>query len=397
MTRRLPVSGILVLVGAAGAIVLAQPEWQDVVRNLRHPNPETRLDAVDRLGRAGYVAAIEPIAPLVADADDRVQAAAIEAELSFFLTERVTSTRAKSRAQQAFEAGPLVRGSAAAPATLIDVLVTAIRDENARVRFDAVHAVGFIAEPPLPAGQVRALSEELDHYDPVIRMATARVLGRLGQREASDRLLRALDDSNSTVRQFAVESLGLVREDRAVHRLRDLIVRSGGKNIDGFVLALARIGVPDDLALFRQHLASPNAPTRRAAAEGLGRLEDRASIESLEQLAKTDPSASVRLAAAFALQRLGQAQSHTIASMLILEREGEQARGYLFELGRAAVPGLQSVLAVATDSRHRADLVQAVGYLGTTADLPLIEPFLKDRDARVSRAATHAMYRLRRQ
>jgi HEAT repeat protein len=230
---------VLTLTAAATTVVAAQPQWQDVIRNLRHPDAETRLSAVERLGRANHVAAVEPVAPLVRDPDDRVQAAALEAELAFFLADRVSDRRlfggGRSRAQQAFDAGPLVRTAAAAPPALIDALIAAIRDENARVRFDAVHALGFIAEPPLAPDQLRALTEELDHYDPIIRAATARVLGRLGQREAGDRLLAAIDDSRETVRVFAVEALGLIREDRVAPRLRDLIARADGRDTEGLV------------------------------------------------------------------------------------------------------------------------------------------------------------------
>src|SRR5690606_5459692 len=94
MSRRFPQLFLLpALVTTAAAALTAQSPWQDVVRNLRHPNAATRLDAVERLGRAGYVQAIDPIAPLVADPDDRVQSAAMEAELTFFLTERLGGRR----------------------------------------------------------------------------------------------------------------------------------------------------------------------------------------------------------------------------------------------------------------------------------------------------------------
>ena len=71
------------------AVPAAQPDpYLDVIRNLRHPNPETRLEALAQLNRAAYADAAEAVAPLVTDPDDRVQAAAIDAELSFFLIDR---------------------------------------------------------------------------------------------------------------------------------------------------------------------------------------------------------------------------------------------------------------------------------------------------------------------
>ena len=380
----------------------AQPQWQDVIRNLRHPNAQTRLDAVERLGRANYVAAVDPLAPLVRDPDDRVQAAAIDAELTFFLSDRLSDRRilgvggSKSRAQLAFEGGPLLRTAVPAPPSLIDVLIAAIRDENPRVRFDAVHALGFIAEVPLPPEQLRALADEMDHYDPVIRAATARVLGRLRQRDAGDRLLVAVDDSSESVRLFAVEALGFVREDRALPKVRDLIARAGKRNVDGLTLTMARIGAPDDLAYFKAHLADKSAGVRRAAAEGIGRIGDRASVGAIDQLAMSDRAPAVRLAAAFALHRLGRSQSQAIASALADDERTTQAREYLFELGPEALPGVQEALKVAVLSRHRADLIQAIGYLGSSADLPAVEPLLRDPDERVQRAANAAVIRLAR-
>lgn len=401
--RSHPSRGLAVALAAVGVLAATgQPQWQDVIRNLRHPEAGARLAAVERLGRANYAAAIEPLAPLLGDPDDRVQAAALEAELTFFLTDRLSDRRilgfggTRSRAQQAFDAGPLLRSATPAPPALVEALIAAIRDENARVRFDAVHALGFIAETPLPAVTLAAIAAELDHYDPIIRAATARVLGRLGQREAGDRLMAALDDSSETVRTFAAEALGLVREDRARTRLRDLVARASGRSTDALILALARIGAPDDAPLFREQLTSRSAGARRAGAEGLGRIGDRASLDALEQLASADRGADVRLAAAFALHRLGQPQSHVIASMLARDELMTQARDYLLEIGGDALPGVVEALRVATDPRHRADLTQMIGYIGTADALAVVEPLLRDPNDRVARAATVATLRLKR-
>jgi HEAT repeat protein len=402
MSPRVLAAVVLAGVACTSAAAASQLQWQDVIRNLRHPEADERLEAVEELRRSNHLAAIEPIASLIRDPDDRVQAAALEAELTFFLNENVGDRRIldiggqKSRAQQAFDSGPLIRNAMSAPPVLIDALIGAMRDANARVRFDAIHTLGFVAEPPLPLEQLRLLAGELDHYDPVMRIATARVLGRLGQRQAGDALTAALQDSNATVRRYVVEALGLIREDRALIALRDRLAWSKGENVDGIVLALARIGSPDDAAMFRQGLNDRSENIRRAAAEGLGRAGDRGAIDGLRRLMMTDRSETVRMAAAFGLQKLGEVQTHTLGSMLILDDEGPQALGYLLELGPAAVPGIHEVFKVATDPRHIADLIQTLGYLGSASDLPTVEFFLKSPDERVVRAATAASARLRR-
>ena len=392
-------------VAAAGGLTLppagAQAQWQDVLRNLRHPSAETRLKAVGTLADAAYTPAAEAVAPLVADSDDRVQSAAIEAELTFYLTERISQLRvmsigsSRSRAQQAFDAGPLVRGAAPAPAVLLEKLLVAVRDENARVRFDAIHAIGFLAIPPLAEAQGPALTDAFDHYDPIIRAATARVAARLRTREAADKLLAAVTDSNALVRQYAIEALGYLREERALNQLRDIVSRNRGDLVDDAWLALARIGSPDDVDRFRAGLPSRNVLVRRGAAEGAGRVRDQASIPALQALLK-DNQPPVRLAALFALQQLGEVHTHEIAAMLVLRDVATQAREYLFEIGHDAVAGAAEALKVATDSRHRADLIQLIGYLGTPADASIVEPLAKDKDERVARAVSHAVARLRR-
>lgn len=271
-----------------------------------------------------------------------------------------------------------------------------MRDETPRVRFDAVHALGFIAEAPLPAAQVKALAAELDHYDPVIRAATARVLGRLRAREAADQLALAMVDSSALVQIYATEAIGRVRDVKSAVTLRDQLSRARGDLLPATLTALAEIGSPDDIGLFRQRLTDKNPVLRRAAVEGLGRAGDAAAVAQLDALLKTEKSGTVRLALQFALQKLGQVHSHEIASALVVDDLTAQGRDYLFELGPAAVPGIQEALKVATAPRHRADLLQLAGYLGTAATIPTLEPFLKDKDERVRRAATQAITRLRR-
>jgi HEAT repeat protein len=392
----------LVVVAAFPAGQTHTAEWQDVIRNLRHHEVETRLQAVDRLSRAAYTAAAEPVAALLADADNRVQAAAIEAELTFFLVEQLGGVRIlgfgapQSRAHQAFEAGPLVRSAAAAPVAVIDRLIGAMRDENARIRFDAVHALGVVAEAPLPAPQARALTAELDHYDPIMRAATARVLGRLRVGGAGDALLIALEDSSPLVRQYALEALALMQDRRALTSARSIVQQGRGGAVEGALVALARFGDRDDIELFRARLGARDAGVRRVAAEALGRAGDAGMKAQLGTLATSDRSGDVRLAAAFALQKLGESQSHLIAAQLGSRGEGAQARDYLLELGAPALPGVYAALEVATDARHRADLVHVIGYLGGAADVARLEPLTRDRDDRVRRAVANTTARLQR-
>ena len=169
------------------------------------PNAETRLAAVDEAGRCRLRAGGRSVAPLLADPDDRVQMAALDAELSFFLTERhrrvapAQRRRLEEPRAEAFDTGPLL-ASRQCPRRRSSSIGSSRRC-GTRTRASASTPStrsGFIAEPPLPAAQALRSADELDHYDPIIRAATARVLGRLHAREAGDKLMVALADSSPT-------------------------------------------------------------------------------------------------------------------------------------------------------------------------------------------------------
>ena len=59
MLQRFTLVGVTVV--TAGVLLSAQANWQDVVRNLRHPDPQIRLKSTQQLGGAGYVEAAEPV------------------------------------------------------------------------------------------------------------------------------------------------------------------------------------------------------------------------------------------------------------------------------------------------------------------------------------------------
>src|SRR5262245_38332573 len=383
-------------------LAAAQAQWQDIIRNLRHPDAKVRLASVQQLGNAGYSAAAEYVAPLVTDPDDNVQFAAIDAELTFFLVEPVSARRGlggggKSRAQEAFDAGPFVRSAASAPLIVVDQLIAAMRDKNERIRFDAVHAVGVLAESPLPPAQLNALLDGLDHYDSVVRTATARVLGRLRAAGAGEKLIAGLNDTNALARRYSAEALGLVREERAVASLTELTNYYGRTDMGrATLLALARIAHPSSLEFLRGRLSDADAEFRRAAAEGLGRLRDRDSLATLKTMSTSDPDASARLAATFAVGLLSDPQAHVIVAAFETGGTSAQARDYLLELGGAALPAVQAALTAAPDPRTRADLIHLLGFIGGRDGRSSLDSYVQDKDERVSRAATNAIARLTR-
>ena len=402
MTRRIT-AGVLVCIATAG-IVSAQPaRFDDVVRNLRNPDPKIRLSAVRLLREARYPEAIVPLAPLVNDPVDAIQLEAIGAQLSFFLVrpapERrriglVVEVRNRGGAPGAFEQGPLAVWPRPAPPAVVSELLRAVDDENGRVRLEAIYAAGIVGRAPLEPEAEERLIKALDHYDPAVRAGAARVAGRLRVEPAADVLIKAMNDSNAQVRYAAMRAIGMLGDGRAVTALTEqLRFYEKGEGAWSALDALARIAHPVSVPVFTAHLADRDPFLRRAAAEGLGRARHTASRGALEIGASNDTSAMVRAAMAYALQKLGGNYIPRLLEFLDDRQVAVQVQEYLLEFGptieRDLIPSLEE-----PDDAIRAAVAEVLGEIGGEASLSRLQG-LEARDRAVSEAAERAVERIR--
>jgi HEAT repeat protein len=379
-----------------------QARYDDVVRNLRNPDPNIRLQSVRLLRDAQYPEAIVPMAPLVTDPLDRIQLEAIEAELAFFLVEPVpgrkrlgfiVEVRNRGGAAAAFELGPLAVWPRPVPEALADALLKAVDDENPRVRLEAIYALGAIARAPLGEESAAQVIRALDHYDPAIRAAAARVAGRLQVKGAGDALINTLNDSQAEVRFAAMRALGDIREARAVRALADQLEYYGkGEGAWSALDGLARIAHPSSADIFRARLADRDAFLRRAAAEGLGRIGDRSAVAALEGAAVTDKSEMVRLAMAFALHQLGRDSLARLVGAMDDRRSVAQVQAYLLELGpdveKALLAGLHDPARMI-----RASVAEVLGEIGGAGALAALQT-LQEPDKEVAAAVRRAVERI---
>jgi len=390
---------------ALGAAALAQQvRFDDVVRNLRNPDPEARLSALSMLRESRYLEAVEPIAPLVNDPIDEVQLAAIDAELSFYTVDDIggrkriafiIEVRGSGRAETAFAAGPLAVWPRPVPLPLLASLLKAVDDDNAKVRSEAIYTFGAIAGRPVADEHAALLIKALDHYDSAIRRGAARVLGRLEVASAGAALITAINDSEQSVRFAAMRALGQIREEAAVQALTQQLEHyRKGEGAWSALDGLARIGHPSSVPVFKARLTDRDASIRAAAAEGLARAGDASAVTALEEAAGTDPAETVRAAAAFALQKLGRNYVTRLVEPLDSERMAQQIAGYFLELGPSAAGELASSLKDPSDA-IRGNVAQILGAIGTQAEIAVLEPLLQDRSPEVRRAAERAIQRLK--
>jgi HEAT repeat protein len=392
------------LVLAAVAPVAAQPaRFEDVVRNLRNPDPKARLAAVRLLREAGYPEAIVPLAALVNDPLDPIQLEAIATELSFFLVGDlpgrrrlgfVVEVRNRGTAAGAFELGPLAVWPRPAPPELTAALLKAVDDENPRVRLEAIYAAATISKSPLSADAEQLLIKALDHYDPIVRAGAARFAGRAEVKAAANDLIKLVNDSNAEVRFASMRALGLLRDERVAAALVDQLKFYGkGEGAWSALDALAHIAQPASAAVFTERLTDRDPNLRRAAAEGLGRIGDPASSGTLETGAGTDPSAMVRAAMAYALQKMGRNYVPRLVEFLDDRKVALQVQEYLLELGapieKDLLPSLQE-----PDASIRAAVAEVLGAIGGDASLAALQK-LEDKNKDVVDAAKRAVERIK--
>ena len=176
----LPVRAVL-------GLTAQQARFDDVVRNLRNPDPKARMEvaAAARASRSTSRRSL-PIAPLVNDPLDGIQLEAIGTELSFCtrrgmswtprraaLIIEIAAARAAPRTSSSRSARRVAAAGAAGAGER--AAQGGRRRESRRCASRRSTRSVSIAQPPLAADAARQLIKALDHYDPAIRAAAARV------------------------------------------------------------------------------------------------------------------------------------------------------------------------------------------------------------------------------
>ena len=368
----------------------AQESLDLTVARLRSPDARERLQAIALLREAGQPAAIPAIAPLVTDLDDGVQLAAISAECALFRAEGLDS---RAAIVDAFVGVPFSVFARPVPRDLTAALARALSDATRQVRLDAAYALGAIARPPLAAGDAAAVLSALEHPDPATRAAAARVAGRLQIAQAGDALVALMNDADADVRIAAMWAAGELRFERAVRSLAEFAAHYRRSPAGLAALAaLAKIAHASSVPLFRSALTDRSADVRRLAAEGLGRMADRASAAELETIATSDRDIVVRAAALFALHRIGRPSVPSLAALLAPGRTFGAVRQYLLE-AQPDPRALATQLASA-DAAVRRGVADVLGVIADPSSAAVLLPLQQDADPEVRAAATRALERL---
>ena len=363
MTRTISVSlcAFAVLCGTASA---QQARFDDVVRNLRNPDPKVRLSAVRLLRESKYPEAAAPIAALVTDPVDQIQLEAIAAELSFFLVEDVPAKKRValwSRCATPAQAAGGVRAGAAGGLAAAGAAgarrrrcsrrsTTRTRRCGSKRSTRSARSRGR-RSPTTPR---RSLIKALDHYDPAIRGR-----GRAGDRPSpgQDRRRRADQGDERFARRRALRGdAGARRPARARAPCRrspssstsTARARARGRRSTRW----RKSRDPSSVPLFKARLADKDPFLRRAAAEGLGRAATRREVPALAgRRRQRSVGDGPRRDGVRAAEARAATTCRGSSTFMTLRQIAPQVADYLLELGPSIVPDAAAASA-GSEPRH---------------------------------------------
>ena len=151
-----------------------------------------------------------------------------------------------------------------------DLLRKALEDTSAAVLVPAVDAVEMSMN-----GLVRRRLEELlaGSGSSAVREAAAKALGKLGDSQAIQSLIEALDDEEENVRWFAVESLRKLQAVEAVPRLSDLLAEDSSARVREITAStLGQLGQPTAVLALKAALGDQNDRVRQKVVSALQSL-----------------------------------------------------------------------------------------------------------------------------
>jgi HEAT repeat protein len=248
--------------------------WWDL-RKLAAADPKKRRQAVERLGKSRNPKAVEPLIALLRDPDRPLREEAIAA------LGEIGDARA------------------------VEPLNALLHDPHVGVRMSVIAALSRVdpgfAGSEAHRAHVPTLLEALGHEEGWVRRQAATAAGLTRDPVFVEPLIAMIQKGEGF---FAVISLGMIGDQRAVDPLLEVLGAAGGKPglIDVTVTALVKIGGPRVVPAFVALLRSQEPLLAAAAAAGLGAIGDFEGFGPLWALVHDETAPpQVRSAAAMAI------------------------------------------------------------------------------------------------
>ncbi|MFQ6044192.1 MAG: HEAT repeat domain-containing protein [Candidatus Poribacteria bacterium] len=210
--------------GIQALSVFGREAVESLIAALNDTDTNVQCAAIEALGNIRTMRSFDALLPLCDARDNRVRECALASVLS--LVQRFDNAdileRLEERLDDEYETVEARRGVVKILAQLgqnekaMDLLLTALRDEDQRVRIGAVDALGEMRH----AAAVEPIIAAMRDKNEWVRWHCAAALGKVGSEEAVPRLVVALrEDRSWWVRYYAAEALGKIGTKEAIEPL----------------------------------------------------------------------------------------------------------------------------------------------------------------------------------
>jgi HEAT repeat protein len=397
---------------------------------LKDASPQVRQQAAQVLGRFGDLRAVPALLVAAGDSEPGVRYASITT-LTYLEDMRAVpvliGVLAKEEESELRAAAIYALGRLWDPRS-VEPLTAALRDRQARVRWEAAEALTWARDPRATpaliaqlgdpeflaveaaakaltwrgnAAAVEPLIAMLRHADPERRATAAEALGGIGDPRAIPALIAALDaepdveDPDGTLggpRQLVAGLSGIGGSD-VVEPLIGALRRKGVYVRVDAADALGEIGDPRAVLPLTDALRDENSDVRCSAAEALGRVGRSRALPTLIAFEKQEPGCGL---AGLAHTRDPRALGPLLASLRSRDPGAREAaaRGLGWIGGERA---MQSIIVLLRDPKPPLRAGAAAGLAGGTDPRApgLLLTALSDPEAEVREAAARALGSLR--
>jgi len=379
-----------------------------VAQYLNSAAVDTRVEAIKQLIALGGKDTIDPLIRGTRDTDPEVQIRSIDGLVNYYLPGYVKQGIGSS----------FVRASATIRAKFSDNNDQVI-DAWVIVRPDVVTALGQVARGGLTfdsrANACRALGilrgqaalpdliDALKSKDNRVMYETLVAIEKIRDPSAGPAITYLLRDLDDRVQSAAIETVGILRTREALPTLRSVVASPrNGKAERAALGAIAFMPEPQDRDLLRSYLTSKDEKLRADAAEGLGRIGDKADQPALTQTWTDEQKMLPRLASAFGLVMDGNLDLGDDAPFRYLINElnsasyRDVASSYLTEAARR--PDVRNALYKPLEQGSRDEKIQLARVLAASGDessIPYLDKVSRDTDGDVAQEGLRALRSLR--
>jgi HEAT repeat protein len=380
--------------GKAGSEAIAQlrPLLKDPVRDVR-------LDTVRSIVNIGTQHSLDPLIEATRDNDPEIQMRATDGLVNFYLPGYVqrgfqrigaaVRSRVDPENTQMIEPYVTVRPQVI---EALGHLVTGAASMQARA--NAARAIGVLRG----RAAVPELAQALQTKDDDVIYESLIAMQKIRDESAGPRAAFLIRDLHEPVQIAAIETVGLLKTRQSIPDLQRVYNETSSKSVRRAALtALAMMPDPSSRPYFQRAFSDKDEGVRASAAEGFARLKEASDRAMLDRAFNEEKKMAPRLALAFALVSLGDAQTTEFAPLTYLVNTLNSrsyrnvAQPYLIEAARdeKVRAALYGYLKAGTKD-EKIGLLRVLAASGDRASIAHVEPLTKDPDSDVAQEAIRA-------